>query len=150
LIADKAAADKAAADKAAADKAAADIAAADKAAADKAAADKAAADAKLASEAEAAVITAAIEKKAASNTVRIINSSKTSTKLNLNLADKYFGETIYVEVRTKTKTGFKTRILKKFEVATDDGTVSITTKKLLKGQTLIVRVGSKVLLRKAL
>ncbi|CAB4573599.1 unannotated protein [freshwater metagenome] len=150
MIADKAAADKVIADKAAADKVAADKVIADKAAADKAAADKVVADAKAQAEADAAAAVAAAEKRASTNTVKINNSSAKSTRLSINLADKYYGEMVYVEVRTKTKTGYKTTVVDSFALENEDGTVSITTKKLLKGQILRVRVGETIVFRKTI
>ena len=157
----KAAADKAAADKLAADKAAADKLIADKAVADKAAAEKAIADAKEAAEAmaladaqEAAALQAAAEKiaaekKAASNTVKVSSSSK-STTIKLDLADKYWGRIAYVQIVNKTKSGSKTTTLDYFAIDQQDGTATITLKKLMKGQTLQVRVGKTILFSKTL
>ena len=148
----KVAAAKAAAQKVLEDKLAAEKAAADKVIADaKAEAEaKVIAEAKAKADAEAAAVVAAIEKKAAANTVKINNSSKGSTKLNMNLADKYYGDIVYIEVRTKTKTGFKTRVVDSFVVTNEDGSISVSVKKLLKGQTLRIRVGKAVLFSKAL
>jgi len=159
----KVAADKLAAEKAAAEKAIADAkAAAEKAEADaKAAAEKAIADAKAAAEAAvkaaeekaaeeaAAAVVAAAEKKAAANTVKIASSSK-STKLTLNLADKYYGRIAYVQVVTKTKTGVKTTTLDYFVIENEDGTANITVKKLAKGQKLQVRIGKTIVFSKSL
>ena len=147
----KVAAAKAAAEKVIADKLTSEKAAADKVIADaKAEAEaKVIAEAKAESVAEAAAVVATIQRIAAANTVKINYSSKQSTKLSLNLADKYYGDIVYVEVRTKTKSGFKITVVDSFVIMNEDGTISITTKKLLKGQTLRVRVGGKVLFSKA-
>jgi ATPase subunit of ABC transporter with duplicated ATPase domains len=161
----KAAADKLAAEKAAAEKAATEAkAAADKIAAEKAAAEAAAraieraaaeaaaalqaeADAKAAAEAQAIVVAA--EKKAAANKVVISKPTKSGTKINLDLADKYYGAIAYVEVGTKVKGVWKYTTLDYFVIATEDGTVSISTKKkFAKGQNLRVRVGKTVLFSK--
>jgi hypothetical protein len=60
------------------------------------------------------------------------------------------GDIVYIEVRTKTKTGFKTTVVDSFVVMKENGTLSVTTKKLRKGQTLRVRVGNQLLISKKL
>ena len=155
MAAEKAAAEKAAteakaaADKIAAEKAAAEAAARaiERAAAEAAAALQAEADAKAAAEAQAIVVAA--EKKAAANKVVISKPTKSGTKINLDLADKYYGAIAYVEVGTKVKGVWKYTTLDYFVIATEDGTVSISTKKkFAKGQNLRVRVGKTVLFSK--
>jgi hypothetical protein len=148
--------------KVAAAKAAAEKVIADKLASEKAAADKLIADAKAAAEAqviaeakakadtEAAAVVAAVAKVAATNAIKKITLGKVSTKIALDLADKYYGDIVYIEVRTKTKTGFKTTIVDFFVVMKENGTLSVTTKKLSKGQTLRVRVGNQLLISKKL
>jgi hypothetical protein len=163
--ADKAAADKLAAEMAAAAKLAAEKAAAEaaaKALVDKLAAEKLAAEAKAAADklaaeaaakaaeeaaAEAAIVAA--EKKAAANTVKISSSTK-ATKLTLDLADKYWGRIAYVQVVTKTKTGTKTTTLDYFVIDNEQGTASISVKKLAKGQKLQVRIGKTIVFSKTL
>jgi septal ring-binding cell division protein DamX len=146
LAAAKAEADAKAAAEAAA-KAAADKAALEKAAAERAAADKIAAEERAAAEAivkaeEARV--AAAEAKAAASNVKV-TSSKTGTKLTLDLADKYFGKIVTVFVGTKKNGKVTYRVLDYFAVDKEDGTASISTKvKLTKGQIIRVNVGKTV------
>ncbi len=142
----KAEADAKAAAEAAA-KAAADKAALEKAAAEREAADKAAAEVRAAAEAVVKaeeVRAAAAEAKAAAVTVKPV-VTKSGTKLTLDLPDKYYGKivTIYVGTTVKGKTTYKK--LDYFVLDKEDGTADITTKmKLKKGQTIQVKVGSKV------
>jgi uncharacterized repeat protein (TIGR02059 family) len=146
LAAAKAEADAKAAAEAAA-KAAADKAAQEKAAAAQAAADKIAAEERAAVEAvvkaeEARV--AAAEAKAAASDVKV-TSSKSGTKLTLDLADKYFGKIVTVYVGTKKNGKVTYRALDYFAVDKEDGTASISTKvKLTKGQIIRVNVGKTV------
>jgi ATPase subunit of ABC transporter with duplicated ATPase domains len=147
LAAAKAEADAKAAAEAAA-KAAADKAAQEKAAAERAAADKIAAEERAAAEAivkaeEARV--AAAEAKAAASNVKV-TSSKSGTKLTLDLADKYFGKIVTVYVGTKKNGKVTYRAIDYFAVDKEDGTASISTKvKLTKGQIIRVNVGKTVI-----
>ena len=138
LAAAKANADAKAAAEAAA-KAAADKAALEKAAAERAVAEKIAAEERAVVEAavkaEEAKVAAAVAKAAASD-VKVV-SSKSGTKLTLDLADKYFGKIVTVYVGTKKNGKVTYRALDFFAVDKEDGTASISTKvKLTKGQIM--------------
>ena len=150
LIADKLAAEaKAIADKKAAEEAAIEAAAAAeaRAAAAKVAAALAEAEAKMA--AEAAAIVEAAEKKAAATKVVISKPTKSGTKINLDLADKYYGMIAYLEVGTKVKGVWKYSVVDYFVITTEDATVAIATKRTFtKGQLLRVRVGKQILYSK--
>jgi hypothetical protein len=147
LESDRLAAEKAVADKLTAEKAAAEKAALEKVAAEKEAADKAAAEVRAAAEAvvkaeEARV--AAAEAKAAAVEVMPV-ATKSGTKITLDLPDKYYGKivTIYVGTTVKGKTAYKK--LDYFVLDKEDGTAEFSTMmKLKKGQTIQVKVGSKV------
>ena len=134
----KAAADKAAADaKAIADKAAADAkAAADKAAADaKAAADKAIADAKAASEGGGG---AAIDASTL-NSIKYLISGK-STKITLDLADKYSGLVVDISIGTQVVVKGKkvTKYVKISAVELNStGKAVVTTKVAIKRGSII-------------
>ena len=128
------------------------------------AADKVVADAKAAAEAEAiadaqkaadlkaseetAAVVAAAANKAAANTIKIGTSSKKSTKISLDLADKYYSFIVYVEVGTSVKGVMKYSLVDIFAVAKEDGTASVLTKKLVKGQVVRVRLGKGVIVSK--
>lgn len=155
LAAAKAAADKAAADKLAAEKAAADAVAAkkladEKAAAEKATAEKAAADAAAALKAQeekkakdaADAIAAKAAAMAAANTGRV-KSTKKSTILYLDLADKYFGRDAKVELVT----GSKVKTLESFVVNQQDGNMTVTLRKLVSGQKIQIRIGKAIVFR---
>lgn len=153
LANEKAAAEKAAAEKAAADAAAALKLAEEKAAAERAAVAKADAEAKalLAAEeqkkadAQAAIIAKA-EAKAAANTGKVKSTSK-STKITLDLADKYYGEIAFVELVAKVKGRTKITVLDYFVINNENGTATSFVKKLTKGQKIQVRVGTKIVFR---
>ena len=71
--------------------------------------------------------------------------TKSGTKLTLDLPDKYYGKivTVYVGTTVKGKTTYKK--LDYFVLDKEDGTATFTSKvKLAKGQTIQVKVGSKV------
>ena len=146
IAAAKAVADAKVAAEAAA-KAAADKLAAEKVAADKAAADKAEAEVRAAAEAVVKAEQekfAAAEVKAAAVVVKPV-VTKSGTKMTLDLPDKYYGKivTIYVGTTVKGKTTYKK--LDFFVLDKEDGTANITSKvKLVKGQTIQVKVGSTV------
>ena len=153
LANEKAAADKLAAEKAAADAAAALKLADEKAAAETAAALKAAAAAEVLKAIEAekvadaeAAIQAIAEAKAAANTGKIKSTSKT-TKITLNLADKYYGEIAFVELVAKVKGRTKITVLDYFVINNQNGTATSIVKKLTKGQRIQVRVGTKIVFR---
>ena len=153
LANEKAAAEKAAAEKAAADAAAALKLAEEKAAAERAAAAKADAEAKALlaaeeqkkAEAEAAILAKA-EAKAAANTGKIKSTAK-STRISLDLADKYYGEIAFVELVAKVKGRTKITVLDYFVINNENGTATSTVKKLAKGQKIQVRVGAKIVFR---
>jgi hypothetical protein len=145
----KAAADKAAADaKALADKALADLkAAADKAAADaKAIADKAAADAKAAADKAIADAKAASEggggaaiDASALNSIKYLISGK-STKITLDLADKYSGLLVDVSIGTQVLVNGKkvTKYVKASSVKlSSTGKAVVTTKIAIKRGNII-------------
>ncbi len=150
--------EKAAADKVAAEKAAADAAAAEKLAAEKLAAERAEADKKIAAEealkaaeeikaAEAAeALVAAAKIKAAKTSGKLKQSSK-STRLTLDLADKYSGQIAFIELLTKTKKGTKVTTLDYFVLENEDGTATVVLKKLVKGQRIQVRIDNAVVFR---
>jgi hypothetical protein len=147
----KAAADKAAADaKATADKALADLkAAADKAAADaKAAADKAAADAKVAADKAIADAKAATEggggaaiNTSALNSIKYLISGK-STKITLDLADKYSGLVVDISIGTQVVVKGKkvTKYVKVSAVELNSTGKAVVTTKLAIKRGSIIRV----------
>lgn len=150
--------EKAAADKLAAEKAAADAAAALKLADEKAAAETAAAlkaeaaaealraiEAQKIADAEAA-IQAKADAKAAANTGKTKSTSKT-TKITLDLADKYYGEIAFIELVAKVKGRTKITVLDYFVINNENGTATSIVKKLAKGQRIQVRIGTKIVFR---
>ena len=146
LAAAKAVADAKAVAEAAA-KAAADKAALEKVAAERAVADKIAAEERAVVEAavkaEEAKVAAAVAKAAASDVK--VSSSKSGTKLTLDLADKYYGKIVTVYVGTKKNGKVTYRAIDFFAVDKEDGTATISTKmKLAKGQIIRVNVGKTV------
>ena len=153
LANEKAAADKLAAEKAASDAAAALKLAGEKAAAEKAAALKAEAEAEAlraieaqkVAEAESALL-AKEEAKAAANTGKIKSTSKT-TKITLDLADKYYGEIAFLELVAKVKGRTKITALDYFVINNENGTATSIVKKLAKGQRIQVRIGTKIVFR---
>ena len=142
----KAIADAAA--KAAAEKAAAEKAAAEKAAAEKAALDKAEAEAKAKVAAEAAAAEAArVEaiRKAGLNSIGNIKTVKGKTTISMNLADKFYGYILELQVRTFVKGKARFTTIEYFAVERADGVVTVSTMtKLAKGQLLRVLSDGKV------
>ena len=116
-----------------------------KADAEAAAKAKAEADAKAAAEKVIADRIAAAEAKAAAVIVNPV-VTRSGTKFTLDLPDKYYGKiaTVYVGTTVKGKTTYKK--LNFFVLAKQDATATFTSKvKLVKGQTVQVRVGSAVI-----
>jgi hypothetical protein len=130
--------------KAAADKAAADAAAAEA----KAAADKAEAEAKAKAAAEAVAAEAArVEavRLAGLNTVGNIKTVKGKTSISMNLADRYYGYILELQVRTVVKGKAKFTTIEYFAVERADGVVTVSTMaKLAKGQQLRILSDGKV------
>jgi hypothetical protein len=130
--------------KAAADKAAADAAAAEA----KAAADKAEAEAKAKAAAEAVAAEAArVEavRLAGLNSVGNIKTVKGKTSISMNLADRYYGYILELQVRTVVKGKAKFTTIEYFAVERADGVVTVSTMaKLAKGQQLRILSDGKV------
>jgi len=122
---------KAAADKAAADAAAAAV----KAAADKAEAEVKAAEAAAAVAAEAARVEAV--RLAGLNTVTSIKTVKGKTSVALNLADKYYGYILELQLRTVVKGKVRFTTIEYFAVQRENGVVTVSTRaKIAKGQQM--------------
>jgi hypothetical protein len=122
--------------KAAADKAVADAAAAAaKAAADKAEAEVKAAEAAAAVAAEAARVEAV--RLAGLNTVTSIKTVKGKTSIALNLADKYYGYILELQLRTVVKGKVRFTTIEYFAVQRENGVVTVSTRaKIAKGQQM--------------
>ena len=122
---------KVAADKAAADAAAAAV----KAAADKAEAEAKAAEAAAAVAAEAARVEAV--RLAGLNTVTSIKTVKGKTSIALNLADKYYGYILELQLRTVVKGKVRFTTIEYFAVQRENGVVTVSTMtKIAKGQRM--------------
>jgi hypothetical protein len=130
--------------KAAADKAAADAAAAAaKAAADKAEAEAKAAEAAAVVAAEAARVEAV--RLAGVNTVTSIKTVKGKTSIALNLADKYYGYILELQLRTVVKGKVRFTTIEYFAVQRENGVVTVSTMaKIAKGQQLRILSDGKV------
>ncbi len=130
--------------KAAADKAAADAAAAEA----KAAADKAEAEAKAKAAAEAIAAEAArVEavRLAGLNSVGNIKTVKGKTTISMNLADKYYGYILELQVRTVVKGKARFTTIEYFAVEREDGVVAVSTRaKIAKGQQMRILSDGKV------
>ena len=123
--------------KAAADKAAVDAAAA----AAKAAADKAEAEAKTA----AAAARVEAVRVAGLNTVTRIATVKGRTTFALNLADRYFGYILELQLRTVVKGKARFTTIEYFAVERENGVVTVSTRaKIAKGQQLRIMSDGKV------
>jgi hypothetical protein len=153
LANEKAAADKLAAEKAAADRVAAEKLAEEKLLAERIAVEKALAveaAAKAAEElkaAEAAEAVAALAvAKASKNSGRVISTVK-STRISLDLADKYEGTIAFVELVTKVNSKTKVTVLDYFVITTENATATSTVKKLKKGQRIQVRIDGTIVFR---
>ena len=130
---------KAAADKAAADAAAAAV----KAAADKAEAEAKTAEAAAAVAAEAARVEAV--RLAGLNTVTSIKTVKGKTSIALNLADKYYGYILELQLRTVVKGKARFTTIEYFAVERLNGVVTVSTRaKIAKGQQLRILSDGKV------
>jgi hypothetical protein len=138
----KAIADAAA--KAAADKAAADAAAAEA----KATADKAEAEAKAKAAAEAIAAEAArVEavRLAGLSTVGNIKTVKGKTSISMNLANKYYGYILELQVRTVVKGKARFTTIEYFAVERENGVVTVSTRaKIAKGQQMRILSDGKV------
>jgi hypothetical protein len=130
--------------KAAADKAAADAAAAAaKAAVDKAEAEAKAAEAAAAVAAEAARVEAV--RVAGLNTVTSTKTVKGKTSIALNLADKYYGYILELQVRTVVKGKVRFTTIEYFAVQRLNGVVTVSTRaKIAKGQQMRIMSDGKV------
>jgi hypothetical protein len=110
-------------------------AAAVKAAADKAEAEVKAAEAAAAVAAEAARVEAV--RLAGLNTVTSIKTVKGKTSVALNLADKYYGYILELQLRTVVKGKVRFTTIEYFAVQRENGVVTVSTMtKIAKGQQM--------------
>jgi hypothetical protein len=124
-------------------------AAADKAAAElKAAADKAAADLKAMVEAASVAAEASrVEavRLAGLNTVIGIRTVKGKTSVALDLADRYFGYTLQLQLKTVVKGKARYATIRSFSVTSENGVVTVsTTAKIAPGQLMRIMSDGKV------